>query len=192
MGYYSYSLTSTPQALTGGAGEPPNRQGTLRTMTINNPIASAVTLNFYDSTSSLTTDVAEYDTWEYVSADAYGYYEYGTTPRDAVGTPFWSAATTFTPPTAVPTGTGLPSDVAAEAQDYEAMTGVYTLRKYEGVKTSETTVAADATTNLLPFYTVIVPANSVQYVLEGPWTYVSGIVAVTDNASAVALVAVID
>ena len=179
--------------MTGGGSQPANGTGTLQSMTINNPNSTAVTVSLYDSASTtLTTAIAEYKTWAYVSADAYGFYEYGTTPRDAVGTPFFSDATTFTPPDAAPTGTGLPSDVPAEAQDYRAMTGVYTLRQYAGTKTEETTVGANASTPLVPFFIVIVPANSVQYVLEGPWLYVSGMVGVTDNASAVSVIATVN
>ena len=190
---YAYALTSTGITLTGGSGQPANGTGTLQSMTINNPLSVAVTIKLYDSASTtLTTAVAAYDKWSYVSADAYGFYEYGTTPRDAVGTPFFSAATTFTPPDAAPTGTGLPSDTSAEAQDYLAVTGVYTLRKYAGTKTVTTTVAADSTTDLVPFFIVIVPANSVQYVLEGPWLFVSGMVGVTDNASAVSVIATVN
>ena len=179
--------------MTGGVGEPASGTGTLQSMTINNPLSTAVTISIYDSASTtLTTAIAAYKTWAYVSADAYGFYEYGTTPRDAVGTPFFSADTTFTPPTAAPTGTGLPASSPAEDQDYRAMTGVYTLRQYQGTKTVETTVSANASAPLVPFFIVIVPANSVQYVLEGPWLYVSGMVGVTDNASAVSVIATVN
>jgi hypothetical protein len=194
MSYYSYSIAGAATAMTGGGGQPSNRQGTIRSMTVNNGLGVAVTLSFYDSsvTSPLTTNVAAYDTFAYVSADAYGYYAYGTTPRDAVGTPFFSSATTYTPPTGAPSGTGLPASSPAESQDYQAVTGVYTLRKYKGTKTDTTTVAANASTALVPFFTVIVPAGSVQYIIEGPWSYVSGIVAASSTASVVQLVAVID
>jgi len=195
MPYYAYSIAGAATEMTGNANQPPNRTGTIRFMTVNNPNSSAITLKFIDSNdgSVLTTAVAGYNTWDYVSADAYGFYEYGTTPRNAVGTPFFSAATTFTPPDAAPTGTGLPSDVPAESQDYESALGVFWLDKYSGVKTEETAVAPNATTPLVPFFIVIIPANSVWYSTgDGPWLYVSGIVAVSSSSDAVSLTAIID
>ncbi len=179
--------------MTGGSGEPPARPGTIRRLTFSNPQTSAITVSLYDSASTtLTTSVAAYNTWAYVIADAYGFYEYGTTPRDAVGTPFWSDDTTFTPPDAVPTGTGLPAPAPAEDQDYEDLAGVYTLRRYPGTKVDETTVGANASTALVPFFQIIVPASTTLYSFDGPWAYVSGIVGKTDNAAAITLAMVSD
>ena len=179
--------------MTGGSGEPPARSGTIRRFEFTNAQSSAIRVSFYDSASTtLTTAVAAYNTWAYVLADAYGFYEYGTTPRDAVGTPFWSSDTTFTPPTAAPTGTGLPAPSPAEVQDYLDLAGVYTLRKYPGVNTVETTVGANASTALVPFFSIILAPGTTNYGLSGPWAYVSGIVGVTDNALAITALMVAD
>ena len=93
MSQYSYSLTSTASALTGISGTPPNRPGCIRKMSFNNPLSDAVTVRFFDTAvpGTRTTAVAEYKAWNYIAALAFGYYEYGTTPRDAVGTPFFEA-----------------------------------------------------------------------------------------------------
>jgi hypothetical protein len=200
MGAYSYNVTSTASDLTGGAGQPPDRQGTLRRLTVSNPLSSAVKIDFYDSSDSgtLTTAVSSYITTEYVSADAYGAYKRGAVDGDgnpildASGTPVFNDDTIFDPPTSAPAGSGLPSDAPAEAQDYKSTHSVYSLHKYPGVKTVDTVVPLDATTPLVPFYTLIVPANTVLYSIEGPWMYVSGLVAQSDNASAVVVVAQID
>lgn len=204
MGNYSYSITSTGIKLTGGSNQPPDRQGTVRRLTISNAQTSAIKIDFYDSsvlgspaTAAPTTSVAAYVTTQYTSADAYGAYTRGAVSGglpvlDASGTPVLDSNATFTPPTAAPTGTGLPAASAAESQDYLSTHSVYSLHKYPGVKTDNTTVAANASTALVPFYTVIVPANTVLYSIEGPWMYVSGLVAKSDNASAVVVVAQID
>lgn len=193
MSDYTYSLTSTSNLMTGGSGEPPARPGVIRNIIISNPQSSAITLKLYDSASTtLTTSVAAYVVTDLVSADAYGKYGYavGITAgtRDIAGTPSFDGTTTYTPPTAAPTGTGLPDDSAAEAQDYEDTYGVFTLRKYPGVKTVDTTISADASTALVPFFVMIIPAGAVMYTPAiGPWPYTSGIVGKTDNASAISV-----
>lgn len=199
MGAYSYSVTITASDMTGGAGQPPDRQGTLRRLTISNPQSAAIKIDFYDAASAatLTTSVGQYVTTQYTSADAYGKYTYGAVSGglpvlDASGTPVLDSNATFTPPTAAPTGAGLPAATPSESQDYLSTHSVYSLHKYPGVKTDNTTVAANPTTALVPFYTVIVPANTVLYSVEGPWMYISGLVAKSDNAGAVTVVAQID
>lgn len=200
MALYSFSVSSatpstTVTSLSGGVNEPKDGPGTIRNfVSVNNTQSVPVTLSFYDTiNTTITTSVPAYVTTVAAAADAYGAFAYGvSSANDASGTPTLDGDATFTPPTAAPTGTGLPSDSEAEVQDYQSSTGVYTLHKYPGLKFTDTTTALNATTALRPMAVLIVPANSIQYGTPNPIQYISGIAVVSSSATAVALVIDVD
>jgi len=200
MALYSFSVSSatpstTVTSLSGGANEPKDGPGTIRNfVSVNNTQSVPVTLSFYDTiNTTITTSVPEHTTTASSQADAYGAFAYGVGGAlNASGTPTLDGDATFTPPTAAPTGTGLPADSEAEVQDYQSSTGVYYLHKYPGLKTTDTVVALNATTALRPMAVLIVPANSIQYGTPNPIQYISGIAVVSSSATAVALVIDVD